>query len=309
MERRWDGTDAWMTFLVVMWGTAFVSIRELSDKLDPFEMTWLRYVPFLIFFGIWMALRRRERFALVTGPDWLRFTAAGFLGVLGYHIPLNWAMSDLTPGTPIGPPTAAILVATTPLWTLLFTAAVGQERFDARKALGALVAFIGVVIVVLRGTGDGDVDVVGKALIAMLAPILWAMYSIVAKPLIGRYGGLFVTGLTMCLGTLAFLPFGVSRGLAPVQRLDGLELFWLAYLSIAATLVGYTIWNQALKRRPASEVTVYIFAVPVVATIASVILLDQAITWWLLLGGVLVLGGLWQIHRARTAPQDGGAKT
>ncbi len=297
-----------MTFLVIMWGTAFVSIRELSDKLDPFEMTWFRYVPFLIFFGVWLALRRRDRFAKVTGPDWIRFALAGGVGVLGYHIPLNWAMSDLTPGTPIGAPTAAILVATTPLWTLLVAAAVGQERFNGRKAIGSLLAFAGVVVVVLRGTGSNDVDVVGKALIAMLAPILWSTYSILAKPLIARYGGLFVTGLTMCIGTMAFVPFAIQSGIEPLRDLDGLEWFWLAYLSIAATVVGYTIWNQALKRRPASEVTVYIFAVPVVATIASILLIGQTITIWFVLGGALVLGGLWLIHRARLAPQAMAAK-
>ncbi len=290
-----------MFVLVLVWGTAFVSIRELSTVLDPFELTWLRYVPFLVIFGAWLLIRRRERFKLVTGPDWIRFTAAGFLGVLGYHIPLNWAMSTLTPGTPIGAPTAAILVATTPLWTLFMAAAVGQERFSTGKLAGATLAFIGVGVVVLRGTGVQDVDVVGKAFIALLAPILWGGYSIIAKPLITRYGGLFVTGVTMILGTLAFLPFGIHRGIEPLTRLDGLQWFWLIYVSVLATVGGYTVWNQALKRRSASEVTVYIFMVPVVATAASVLLIQETITLWFVVGSALVLGGLFMLHKARTA--------
>ncbi len=303
MERRLDGVDGAMTVLVLMWGTAFVSIKVLGTSLDPFEMTWLRYVPFLAFYGVWLFIRRRERFAMISGNDWIRFAVAGSLGVIGYHVPLNWAMSSLTPGTPIGPPTAAILVATTPLWTLIFAVTTGQERLTRGKFIGSLAAFIGVVIVVLLGTSrGGSIDVEVKALIALLAPLSWAGYSIVAKPLITRYGGLFVTGVTMCIGTLAFLPFGVSRGLEPLRGLDGMDWFWLAYLAILGTLAGYTIWNQALKRRTASEVTVYIFAVPVVATLASVILVGEIITIWFVLGAALVLGGLSLVHRARVVP-------
>ncbi len=292
-----------MTLLVIMWGTAFVSIKVLGRSLDPFEITWYRYVPFLAFYGVWLVIRRRERFALITGNDWIRFAVAGSFAVIGYHVPLNWAMSSLTPGTPIGPPTAAILVATTPLWTLIFAVSTGQEKLTRSKWIGSLLAFTGVVMVVLLGTARGGrIDVEPKALIALLAPLLWAGYSIVAKPLITRYGGLFVTGVTMIIGTLAFVPFGISRGLAPLEGLGPLDWFWLIYLSLLGTLAGYTIWNQALKRRSASEVTVYIFAVPVVATLASVLLVGERITIWFVLGAALVLGGLATIHRARLNP-------
>ncbi len=303
MARRLDGVDAAMTVLVLMWGTAFVSIKVLGRSLDPFEMTWFRYVPFLAFYGVWLVIRRRDRFRLITGNDWVRFAVAGSMAVIGYHVPLNWAMSSLTPGTPIGPPTAAILVATTPLWTLLFAVVTRQERLTRGKWVGSVAAFAGVILVVLVGTSrEARIDVEAKALIALVAPLLWAGYSIVAKPLITRYGGLFVTGVTMNIGTLSFLPFGVSRGIEPLRGLDGLDWFWLAYLALAGTLAGYTIWNQALKRRTASEVTVYIFAVPVVATLASVVLVGERITIWFVLGAALVLGGLAVIHRARVAP-------
>lgn len=291
-----------MTVLVLIWGTAFVSITVLGRSLDPFQVTFYRYLPFLFLFGVWLVWRRRQRFGEVTGGDWIRFAIAGHLGVMGYHLPLNWAMSSLTPGTPIGPPTAAIIVATTPLWTLLIAVIMRQEGFSGAKAVGFVAAFVGVVIVVLRGTTQAaGIDVEVKAFIALLAPILWGTYSIVAKPLITRYGSMFVTGVTMIIGTLAFLPMAISRGVAGFRGFDATDWFWMVYLSILATVAGYTIWNQSLKRRSASEVTVYIFAIPVVATAASVVLIDDRITGWFLLGGALVLGGLWTIHRARLA--------
>ncbi len=299
VERRVDAVDGWMAILVLIWGTAFVSIKVLGSTLDPFQLTWYRYVPFLLGFGTWILLKRRHRFKLVSGGDWVRMAIAGSLGVIGYHFPLNWALSDLTPGPSVTGATGAILVATTPLWTMLMAILSRQEQLDGRKLVGGLVAFSGVAFVVFLGTGEAEFVAAKKTLIALLAPILWGGYSILAKPLITKYGGLFVSGLTMSLGTLMLLPLGLSYGVAPLSALDGLGWFWLAYVSIAATLAGYTIWNLSLRFRTASEITSYIYAVPVVATLAGAILIREPVSVFFVVGAALVLAGLLLINRAR----------
>ncbi len=287
-----------MTLLVLVWGTAFVSIKVLGRHLDFVEITWFRYVPFLVIFAVWLPLRRRERFAMVTGPDWVRYGVAGALAVLGYHLPLNWAMSDLTPGTPISGGMAAVLVATTPLWTMLWVVMSTREDLTRRHLQGALLAFGGVAVVVFYGRPDAQgPEAAGKAFIALLAPVFWSIYSLVAKPLIARYGGLFTTGVTMGIGTAMLLPTGLARGVEPLYALGPIEWYWLAYLSLLATVGGYVAWNQALKRRSASQVTAYIFAVPVVATLAGALLIGERVTLWYVLGAAAVLYGLWTIQR------------
>ncbi len=299
VARRVDAVDAWMAFLVLIWGTAFVSIKVLGATLDPFQLSWYRYIPFLLGFGTWILLKRRHRFKLITGGDWVRIAIAGALGVIGYHFPLNWALSDMTPGPSVTGATGAILVATTPLWTMLMAIVSRQERLDGRKLIGGLVAFSGVAFVVFLGTGEAEFVAAKKTLIALLAPILWGAYSILAKPLITKYGGLFISGLTMSLGTLMLLPLGVFYGFEPLTALDGMGWFWLAYVSIAATLGGYTIWNLSLRHRSASELTSYIYAIPVVATLAGALLIQEAVSIYFLVGAALVLAGLLMINRAR----------
>ena len=302
VERGPDAVDAWMAALVLVWGTAFVSIKVLGHVLDPFQLTWYRYVPFLLGFGGWLLLRRRDRFREVRGGDWVRIAVAGAFAVLGYHFPLNWALSDLTPGPSVTGATGAILVATTPLWTLLMAVAVGQERFGGAKAVGSVIAFAGVGVVVFLGSGRAEFSTANKTLVALLAPILWGAYSILAKPLVARYGPLFVSGLTMSLGTLMLLPLGLRYGVEPLMALDAAGWWWMLYLSVAATLGGYTIWNLSLKHRSASEITAYIYGVPVVATLAGALLLSEPVTPYFVLGAALVLGGLLLINRARAAP-------
>lgn len=284
-----------MWALVLIWGTAFVSIKVLGEVLTPLELTWFRYVPFLLIFAVWLALRRRDRFAQLSGSDWIRYAIAGALGVLGYHLPLNFATSSLAGGTPITGGMAAILVATTPLWTLFYLA-LGGQRPRRRVVMGAAIAFFGVALVVYGrpGTGTGGL---WKALVGLLAPILWSGYNIVAKPLADRHGSLFTAGLTNGLGTLMLLPAGLSFGTEPLMAFEARHWFWLAYLSLAATVGGYILWNNGLKKLGPAQVTAYIFAIPVVATAAGTLLIAEPVTLWFLVGAGLVLYGLWQVQR------------
>lgn len=293
-----------MTVLVLVWGTAFAAIRAVLVELTPLQLTWYRYLPFLLIFGLWLVLRRRDRFRLLSARDWGLYVVVGLLGVFGYHIPLYYGMQD---GGPLPGPgatagIAAILVATTPLWTLFFSVLMGRESFDKQRVAGSFVAFVGVVVVVLFGAGRPELDLAAKAAIVLLAPILWSLYSIIGKPLVDRHGSLFFAGLSMCMGTLFLVPYGIGLGFAPL--VDFTPALWgaILYISLAATVAGYAIWNYALKRRRPSEVTAWIYVIPVVATVASWLLLDEPVTIWFVLGAALVILGVHRINKARMAP-------
>ncbi|MFO1532325.1 MAG: DMT family transporter [Thermoplasmatota archaeon] len=314
---RLDHVDALMVLLVLIWGTAFPVIPLLERFLDPFQLTWYRYLPFPLVYGAYILLRRRAILAQVTGRDWLAMAALGFVGVVGYHFSLNWAMSDAG-GTAVTAATGAILVATTPLWTLILSLVLGRERLRPLAAAGSLVAFAGVVLVVLKGQGEAHLTLAAKAAIAMVAPLSWALYSVFTKPLITKYGGVVVTGVTLSLGTATLVPLGVRYGFAPLARLGPVEWGWLAFLALLSTALGYAIWNYAIRERSASSVTTYIYLNPVVATVMGAWVLPYvgsgfpraAVTGWFLAGGALVLAGLALVHRARMqAPTAAAAVT
>lgn len=294
-----DRVDAQMAFLVVVWGSAFLGIKVLADALDPFQITWYRYLPFPILYGAYLGLRRRDTFRSVTGPDWIRFAVLGAFGVIGYHFPLNWGLHDAADGIVVTGATASILVATNPLWTLLLAVARRKETFHAQSAVGILLAFVGVVVVVLLGKGHAEFTVARKALVILLAPMAWAVYSVYSKPLVGKYGGLFVTGMTMSLGTLMLVPLGLTYGTAPLHALDAEGWFWVLFLALVSTVAGYAIWNNALKHRSASSVAVYVYAQPVVTAILGAWYLHEGLTSFFVLGAALVLAGVVLVNRAR----------
>jgi drug/metabolite transporter (DMT)-like permease len=237
----------------------------------------------------------------VAGRDWVLMALLGTVGVIGYHFPLNWGLHDAGDGIQVTAATGAILVATTPLWTLLISILTGRERWHGATAAGSLVAFGGVAVVVFLGKGHVEFTAAGKSLIILLAPLSWAVYSIYTRPLIHRYGGLFVTGVTLSLGTFTLLPLAVGYGVAPLRGLDAGAWAWLAFLALLSTALGYAMWNQALKVRSASAVSAYVYFNPVVATLVGVLFLGESVTGFFLLGSALVLGGVILVNRARQA--------
>jgi drug/metabolite transporter (DMT)-like permease len=291
-----DAIDAMLILLVVIWGAAFPGLKVLGTKLDPYQMTWYRYALFPVVYGAWMLLRRRATFRAVTGNDWLAMGALGIVGVLGYHFTLNWGLEG-TAGVTAA--TGAILVATTPLFTLLLSAATGRERPTRLALVGSLVAFAGVAIVVFLGKGRVELTVAARALVILIAPLSWAVYSVYTRPLVHKYGGLFTTGATLSVGALALLPLGLHYGIAPLRGLAPIHWFWLAWLAVLSTILGYAMWNNALKHRTASQVSVYIYFNPVVAALVGVAFLHERLTAWFLAGSALVMAGVILVNQAR----------
>ncbi len=300
MAKGLDPVDLQMSVLVLFWGSAFLAIPVVLEQLDPYQLTWFRYLPFPILYGAYLLTRRRAVFAQVEGRDWVKMALLGFLGVVGYHFALNWGLHS-SDGVVVSGATGSILVATGPLWTLLFAVALGKEKVTPRALAGSLVAFAGVAVVVLLGKGQAELTVAAKAAVILLAPISWSVYSIFCKPLIGRYGGLFVTGVTLSLGTFTLIPLGLQYGTAPLVALGARQWGALLFLAIACTLAGYAIWNTALKHRSASHVAAFIYAQPVVTAVLGALFFGVQLTPWFLLGSALVLAGVIQVNRARLA--------
>jgi drug/metabolite transporter (DMT)-like permease len=300
-----DRTDAMLALLVVIWGSAFPGLKVLGERLDPYQMTWFRYALFPLAYGTWMALRRRPTFRAVTGNDWLAMGLLGIVGVIGYHFPLNWGLHGPDGVTAA---TGAILVATTPLFTLLLAAATGRERPTWMAWAGSAVAFAGVAIVVLLGRGRVELDLAFKALVILVAPASWAVYSVYTRPFVQRYGGLFTTGATLSVGVLALLPLGLWYGTKPLEGLAPIHWSWLAFLAILSTILGYAMWNAALKHRTASQVSVYIYFNPVVAAVVGTLFLRETLTGWFLAGSALVMAGVVLVNHARvTAARQAAA--
>ncbi len=199
---------------------------------------------------------------------------------------------------------ATVLVATIPLFTALFSVVTRREPPRARFALGTLVAFGGLLLVVRPERMSLGADhLVGDALIVFNS-LVYGVYLALARDLVLEHGGAAVVRWAFLAGTLLALPVGLIPLVTAVPSFGPRIIAALAYVLLVPTAFAYATNAWALQRVPASVVSVFIYLQPVIATALaltvgaplaawlSVAVTTEALTLRTALGGVTVLAGV-----------------
>jgi drug/metabolite transporter (DMT)-like permease len=286
---------AMLGVLAVVWGTAFVGIKEVLRELSPATLTILRFAIADICLLVVLAAvpSTRPRFER---RDWWRVAVLGITGVPGYHLALNWGEQRTSASV------AALIVATAPVMVALGSAALLRERVTARRWLGIALAFAGVAVLAFAHRTGGTSTSIRGVLVAILAPVSWAVYTIVAKPLTQRASSLQVTATGMLVGSLALLPFVSGQTVREIGDLSAAGWAWMVQLAVGSSVLGYFLFVWALARLEATKVAVFLYAVPVVAILSAWIILHEPLGASVLVAAALVIAGVVLAQQERIEP-------
>ncbi len=272
--------------VVVVWAGSFSVIKALlDDGVAAGDIAILRYA--IAAPGFAYVLWRARGLPGLTRSDAVRVAAAGLLIVVGYHLFLNVGMRYTTSGI------AALVVALAPGMTLVLAVVLGVERLSARRVVGLAIAFAGVAIVVTLGSGrELSLGNAKGPLIVLGAPLAFALYNVILKPLLSRYDLLALTAATSLVGMVGLLPLVRSSTVDTVADATAAEAGLLLYLGVLATLLGYIFWNVGLKGIGPTRAVSYTYAISPLAVAFGALFLDEPVTVWLAVGGALVVGGI-----------------
>jgi drug/metabolite transporter (DMT)-like permease len=272
--------------VVVVWAGSFSVIKALlDDGVAAGDIAILRYA--IAAPGFAYVLWRARGLPGLTRSDAARVAAAGLLVVVGYHMFLNVGTRYTTSGI------AALVVALSPAMTMILAFSFGIERITARRIFGLALAFAGVAIVIALGSGrELSLDGAKGPLIVIGAPLSFALYNVLLKPLLSRYDLLALTAATSLIGIVGLVPFARSSTVELVTDATASEAALLLYLGVLATLLGYIFWNLGLKGLGPTRAVTYTYAISPLAVTFGAIFLDEPVTIWLALGAILVVGGI-----------------
>lgn len=279
---------------IIIWGTTFVSTKVLLRDFLPIEILFFRFT--LGYLALWLIYPRRARpNERATRRQEVFFALAGLCGVTLYFLLENIALT-YTFASNVG-----VILSVAPFFTALLAAwLLNGEPLRKRFFIGFAAALTGIVLISLNGNFVLKLDPVGDML-ALLAAVVWACYSILMKKI-----GAFRINMVLCTrkvffyGLLFMLPallafdcrLGVERFAAPVNALN------LLYLGFGASAACFVTWNWAVRILGAVKTTAYIYLVPVVTVVSSVIILHETITPLAVIGTALTLAGLVVSQRA-----------
>jgi drug/metabolite transporter (DMT)-like permease len=276
-----------LSCVVISWGGAFTAIRILVQDASVFTVSFLRFVLTTLGLVAVSAVMRPE-WRPVERADRGKVVVLALTGVAIYHVSLNYGERFVSADV------ASLIVASMPVMVALLSRFFLKERIGPTKWLGIFVALTGVVVLITKGVPGArlEVESLGGAAVVALAPLSWAIYTIVSKPLVSKYGPLpLVTG-AMALGTLMLAPLGIPAALHDLGGLSLGDWGWLAFLAVACSTFAYAVWFYALEVLSPSEVAVWVYFVPLAALVWAAVVLDERLTWFIGIGGALVLAGV-----------------
>ncbi|RLF39206.1 MAG: EamA/RhaT family transporter [Thermoplasmata archaeon] len=271
-----------MGFSIVCWGFAFPLIKLGLRELSPISLTILRLslvsIVFLVLF-------------LVISPSKLRLQdipyifLLGFIGIVLYHLCLNYGETQVSAGA------ASLIIATIPIFVVIFAALFLHEKITSHILLGILLSMSGVTILSITGK-KLEIEYLSGAIAILFSAMVGAGYTILGKKLLQRYTAFSLTGYAFILGSVTLLPMINNDFITEVINLS--TIGWIAVLSLVffPTVIAYVFWYKALEMKPASEISVYLYFTPVISTILGIIMFNEPITPFYLLGGFLVILGL-----------------
>lgn len=269
---------------VLLWASAFVGIRAVTDDLSPGSFALGRLLVGALALGVLVALRRpalpgRRR-------DWLLIAAAGVVWFGTYFVALNAGEGLVDAGT------AAMLVNVGPILIAAFAGIFLHEGFPPRLVAGSAVAFAGTLVIgVASGTASGEASAPIGVLLCLVAALAYALGVTLQKPALKRVPALTVTWIGCTVGAIATLPFGPllvqELGTAPADAIA-----WIVYLGIFPTAIAFTTWAFALNRTTAGRLGSTTYLVPPVAIVMAWLLLGEVPPALAFAGGALCIGGV-----------------
>lgn len=270
---------------IIIWGTTFISTKILLADFKPVEILFFRFVMGLLV----LCAVYPHRLTGTTRKQELTLAAAGFCGICLYYLLENIALT-YTMASNVG-----VIISVAPFFTAIISHLVTkEEKLKFNFFVGFVVAMMGIALISFNGS-KLKLNPVGDFL-ALLAALVWACYSILTRK-IGSFGyntifttrRVFFYGILFMVPTLFLLDFNwnLTRFAQPVY------LFNIVFLGLGASALCFVTWNFAVKILGAVKTSVYIYMVPVITVVTSVIILHEKITAMAGVGTVLTLAGLF----------------
>ena len=270
---------------IAIWGTTFISTKVLLEDFRPVEILFIRFV--MGYLALWIACPRRLRG--VTRRQEGSFALAGLCGVCLYYLLENIALT-YTMASNVG-----VIISVSPCFTALLTHFLmrGEDRLRPTFFAGFAVAMAGICLISFNGSALA-LDLRGD-LLALLAAFVWACYALLTRKISALgHPTVLTTRRTFFYGLVFMLPVLALSGARPdlACLLDPVDLGNLLFLGLGASALCFVTWNFAVKELGAVKTSVYIYLVPVITVISSVLVLHEKISGpgW---GGILLtLAGL-----------------
>lgn len=298
-SRFWSGfglTDFYLLGMVLLWGMNFVIVKRALAEIQPLAFNSLRFV--LASLILLAMLVPKGVFRLPRRAFW-QCLLVGAVGNGLYQIVFIEGLARTSAGN------SALILATSPIFIALFSVMKKHDRPGRLGWIGIVMSFLGVGLIIWKGSGIDFRGELAGDLLTVLAAIFWATYTVGLRSLVLEFGLLRITAMTMSLGTVPLLMVGIPS--LVTQRWTGLSwVAWrgLAYSALGSIVLGYLVWNYGVKKIGGTRTGVYSNLTPVVAILFAWIALSETQRITQIFGATLIFVSITLTRKPHHHPRE-----
>lgn len=281
--------------LCLVWGLTFLPVRIATGHVPPIFLAAARFV---FAGGLLLAWAGRDALR-VPREAWPRLVGTSLLVNTCSYALLFWGLAHAPSGL-----SAIVNMATIPIWTLLASRVIEGQAITGRRLAAIALGTAGLVLLfagrggAAPGPAPDRLEGWGLAAVA-LGTFSYCVGAVLTRPVAGAIPTLALAGWQTVIGTVGLV--AASLWLEPVGMREVAALFaWpvapaLAFLVVAGSLIGFTIYLKLLRDWGAFRAGLYAFVSPVIAVLAGIVLLGEPF------GPMEAIGGLAMFAAAAIA--------
>ncbi|MBP3950158.1 DMT family transporter [Bacillus suaedae] len=263
-------------------GSSFTIGKMALAYSTPLLLVGLRFLLAGLIMATIVKLLKRPHPTL--GRDWLRMAIIGFAQTTGVMGCTFVGLRTITAGE------ISILTFTNPLLVIILTTIFLKSRYRSRQWIGVVIGFIGVFL-----TLGAHLDLKFGTMLGLLAAVSWAIGTLLIKKWGGSLDIWVLTAYQMFFGGVALLLLSIVLE-TPAFAINLQSVLLLTWLAIMASIVQFAGWFFLLQKGDPGKVSAFLFLAPFFGVLSGWFLLDEQISWYVIVGGLLIFVGIFLVN-------------
>jgi len=252
------------TIVSLIYGVTFSVAKDVMPLyIEPYGFIVLRVLGATLLFWVVSLFTPREKIA---SSDYLRIAAAAFFGVAFNMLTFFKGLSYTSPII------SAVLMVTTPILVLIFSAIIVKEKLQLKKVIGIVLGLSGATILILYGKKLATMPhaMLGNFLVFINA-VSYAFYLIIVKKLMDKYNAFTFVKWIYTVGFFMVLPFGWSEIEQVVWNSIPTDIYYkIGFVVLFSTFFTYLLNLLSMRQLSPTTVAVFMYLQPLFATIFAI---------------------------------------
>lgn len=279
-----------LLFAVIVWGLSFIATKNALVEVKPVVIVFVRQLLGILFL-VFVIIRQKKSFAVnLRKEKWIFALAA----IACFHLWIQVTGLQWTTASHTG-----WIIGITPVFMVIMGLLFFKEKITSTQTTGIVISFLGLLFLVSKGDFTSLDFIKNKGdLLIITSSITWSVYSLASKKATLTLSPVLTTFYLFVIVAIIIAPFTINqKNISDVVNLSSSGWGSILFLGILCSGVAYTLWAQALSEMDASRVGAFLYLEPFVTFFGSWLLLNEQITFIMLLSGLIIIGGVVLVNR------------